>query len=304
MKDTRIAPYLFIALATLATGPGCKTIGKVNALLDEATETARKAGDVADNVPMLVENATMAATDAVSQSAAALGGIPAMASRFTGGTDLGRTSDGRKGSLTEDADGDGSTEDILVFVDDREETFLAFELTYEGEQGRDCYTSWDEPDGVWLIITECGDHPEGELVDVCTWSHDDDDLACLGLTCSGDECDLDLCYDEQGEVECELEDDDGDDDDDDDDDVGDDDDDHDDNDVGDDDDDDDDDDAACDEAATLVEDAYFECGYSDPGLDCTQDPGAIAGCADALEAADDVCAFLDTADGFELCPWG
>ena len=303
MKNSQIVPIFLTALATLAIGPGCKTLGKVNALLDEAKETARKAGDVADNVPMLVDNATMAATDAVSQSAAALGGIPAMASRFTGGTDLGRTSEGRKGALTEDVDGDGSAEEILVFVDDSEETFLAFELTYEeeGEQGRDCYTSWDEPDGVWLVITECGDHPEGELVDVCTWSHDGDDLACLGLTCSGDECDLDLCYDEDGEVECVLEDDDDgddDDDDDDDDDVSDGDD------VGDDDDDDDDDNAACDEAATVVEDAYAECDYADPGLDCTQEPEDIAACADGLDASDDACIFLDSDEGYELCPWG
>ncbi len=191
--------------ACLAIPSGCNTIKKVNALLDEAKATTQKAGKVADQVPNMVDDATTKATDSMTQSVSALGGVPAVGRQFTGGTDIGRRSQGRGGQLEEDLDGDGVPEDVNVFVDDREQTFLGFEIARPaGEAGRDCYASWLEANAVWTVITECGDHPEGELVDICNWPEAGGALECVALTCSGDECVFEFCYDELDEIPCSF----------------------------------------------------------------------------------------------------
>ncbi len=265
---------------------GCGTVGKVNALLDEAKNTAQKAGNVADNVPGMVAMAGMQASDAVTQSVASLGGIPAMAPMFTGGQDVGRSSAGRAGQFTEDVDGDGTTETVSVFIDEDDEAFLSFEVPWE--EGRDCYTTWDASDGVWLVITECGDVAEDELVDVCRWELDSDEVFCIGLLCTGDDCEAELCYDDVEELDCSFDaepaedDDDGADDDGEEDDGGSD---------------------ACVDDAQVVDDAYEQCDFGEPALDCDADAATIAQCATAVSQAQDACAFLDSDEGLDVCPW-
>ena len=276
---------------------GCGTVGKVNALLDEARNTARKAGDVADAVPNMVTKAQTEATDAVTQSVANLGGIPAMAPQFTGGQDVGRSSSGRAGTFDEDIDGDGAPDTVSVFVDDQDDAFLSFELPWE--EGRDCYTSWDAEDGVWLVITECGDVAVDELVDVCRWELDSDEVFCVGLLCTGDDCEVELCYDDTQELDCGFENDPAVDDGVLDDGTGDDG-------TGDDGTGDDgtgDGTGDCSADVANIVDAYVVCGFGEPAPDCDAEPDLIEQCAAQLASAGDVCAFLDSDEGYEACPW-
>lgn len=200
-KSNQIVALVTLTLAVV----GCQAAGN---LIDSISDTVKKiGGSVGSSLDDLASEASQPQQRAPRQGSA----VPELPASVTGGRDLSSPVDGSYGTSVYDVDADDVDEDVEIFTDSDDVTYVAWSGDAASEDEEWCYLAWEGTENVdWMIITPCHD-ADGAIVcelivdDEGYWNEGD----CLACNVDGDcdPCPLEDDFCEWPEVDGPYEDD-------------------------------------------------------------------------------------------------
>jgi hypothetical protein len=165
-----------LATMAAATIGGCSTKDKLDKALDNASDTAKEAKALLQNL-----NGLMAKLDGVPKLAVTnVSPATSAGVKIPGGKSLAldpaAARDGQQGTLEHDLDEDGDGESVSFLIEETGTTFF-----WWSDDGI-CYLAWDSGSESSVLFSECG---ADDGVYVCDYDESVDDFECAACNHSG-----------------------------------------------------------------------------------------------------------------------